>query len=57
MTFWRYIFSFLFVRNWYTGHLELSRPRLFLFITGLILLCIAAVVIAVMQAPVEYLTA
>lgn len=54
MHFLRFVFSFLFVRNWYTGQMELSRPRVALFSSGLFLFMLALTLIAVLQAPVEY---
>lgn len=54
MHFLRFVFSFLFVRNWYTGEMELSRPRMALFSSGLFLFMLALTLIAVLQAPVEY---
>lgn len=54
MSFWRYIFSFLYVRNWYTGRQELSRPRLFIFISGLVMLLIAILIVTYLQAGVVY---
>ncbi len=55
MSFWRFAFSFLFVRNWHTGEMELSRPRMALFCAGLFLLLLALTIISVLQAPVEYI--
>lgn len=50
----RFIFSFLYARNWYTGDLELSRPRVALF-GGMLLIIVLGVLIALfLQAPVEY---
>lgn len=57
MTFWRFVFSFLFVRNWHTGELELSRPRLALFSAALFLLVLAVMLITVLQTPIEYAAA
>jgi hypothetical protein len=54
MQFIRFVFAFLFVRNWYTGEMELSRPRMALFSSGLFLLMLALTLIAILQAPVEY---
>ncbi len=57
MTFWRFVFSFLYVRNWYTGDLELSRPRLALLSAALFLLVLAVMLITVLQTPIEYVAA
>lgn len=54
MSFIRFTFSFLFVRNWHTGQRELSRPRLALFCGGLFLVLLAVTMIVVLQQPVEY---
>lgn len=50
----RFIFSFLYARNWYTGELELSRPRVVLFGAMCILIVIILVIAAVLQLPVHY---
>jgi hypothetical protein len=54
MGFWRYIFSFLYVRNWYSGQMELSRPRVALFASALFLLILALLLISILQTPIEY---
>lgn len=54
-SFIRFVFAFLYVRNWYTGEMELSRPRVALFSSALFLIMLAITIIAVLQAPVEYL--
>jgi hypothetical protein len=54
MTFWHFVFSFLFVRNWHTGVPELSRPRVALFAAGLFLVLLALFLISFLQAPVVY---
>lgn len=51
MTFWRFVFSFLYVRNWHSGQLELSRPRVALFAAGLFLVLLALTMISVLQSP------
>ncbi len=55
MGFFRFVFSFLYARNWHSGHMELSRPRVTLFCAGLFLLCLSLTIIAILQAPVEYI--
>lgn len=57
MAFIKYIFSFLYVRNWHTGKLELSRPRLSIFFAILFLILLAMTMILFLQAPVEYISA
>lgn len=54
MSFLRFAFSFLYVRNWHTGAKELSRPRLALFCGGLFLILLGLVIVSVLQAPVVY---
>jgi len=54
MQFIKFTFSFLFVRNWHTGEMELSRPRFVLFCCGIFLLLLALTIISILQAPVEY---
>lgn len=54
MSFFRFVFSFLYIRNWHTGRMELSRPRVVLFCGGLFLLMLALTIISVLQAPVTY---
>lgn len=54
MRFIEFIFSFLFVRNWHTGQLELSRPRVALF-GGMFFIIFLGVLIAFfLYTPVEY---
>jgi hypothetical protein len=55
MSFIRYAFSFLFIRNWHTGEMELSRSRMALFCAGLFLILLAVTIINILQAPVEYI--
>ncbi len=54
MDFWQYVFSFLYVRNWHTGELELSRPRVAIFSAGLFLLMLGLLMATILQAPVIY---
>jgi len=54
MSFWRFIFAFLYVRNWHSGQMELSRPRIALFSASLFLLVLAFTLITILQLPVEY---
>lgn len=54
MTFWRFVFSFLFVRDWHSGEMELSRPRVALFFATLFLLVLAITLITILQLPVVY---
>lgn len=54
MKFIRFVFPFLFVRNWYNGSWELSTARL-LTVSAIVVLCALGLIIAYMlQAPVVY---
>ncbi len=57
MSFLKFAFSFLFVRNWHTGELELSRPRFAVFCAGIFFILLALTIINVLQTPVEYIAA
>lgn len=54
MSFWHYVFSFLYIRNWYTGHKELSRPRVILFLGLIFLLTAAIIAILILHTPAEF---
>ncbi len=54
MTFWQFVFSFLYTRNWHTGKKELSRPKVALFLGSIILVVLALTLINFLQAPVVY---
>lgn len=54
MTFWQFVFYFLYARNWYTGELELSRPRVVLFAAMLFLLVLGVLIVSLLQTPVTY---
>lgn len=54
MTFWQYIFSFLFARHPETGVRYLSRPRLYVFLSGLAFFGVSLLIIAILQTPIEY---
>jgi hypothetical protein len=55
MSFIRFVFSFLYARNWHTGQMELSRPRIALFCGVLFLIMLALSIISYLQAPVIYI--
>jgi hypothetical protein len=55
MSFFRFIFSFLYTRNWHTGRMELSTPRVIILLASIILLGIATAMIAYLQTPVVYI--
>lgn len=54
MSFWHFVFSFLFVRNWHTGEKELSRPRVALFSAGIFLVLLSLTLISFLQTPTVY---
>jgi phosphatidylserine synthase len=53
MSFIKFVFSFLFVRNWHTGEMELSRSRMSIFCAAVFLVLLALTMISFLQAPVE----
>jgi hypothetical protein len=53
MSFVRFIFDFLYVRDWHTGRKELSYSRLALAGGILILAIFATVSIMILQTPIE----
>jgi hypothetical protein len=54
MNFLKFIFSFLYTRNWYSGQVELSTPRVALFSSMLFLVLLGVAMATVLQSPVEY---
>lgn len=54
MKFVHFMFGFLFTRNWYTGDLELSRPKLALFSAMMFLIILGLLFITLLQSPVTY---
>ncbi len=54
MSFFRFVFSFLYTRNWHTGQMELSTARLMVLFAALILFAIATAMIAFLQTPIVY---
>lgn len=56
MRFLRFIFPFLFQRNWYSGAWELSRARVILCLAGIVLVSIGIGIAYMLQAPVVYTT-
>lgn len=55
MSFIKFVFSFLFVRNWHTGQMEISRSRMSIFCAVLFLVLLALTMISFLQAPVVYI--
>lgn len=54
MSFFKFAFSFLYIRNWESGQMEISRPRIALFCAAIFLIMLALTIITILQAPVEY---
>ena len=50
----RFIFGFLYIRNWHSGEHELSRPRVTVFAVGLFLIVLGLLIVSFLQAPVTY---
>lgn len=50
----KFLFPFLFTRNWHTGEYELSEERAALFGGMLFLILLGVLIVAFLQAPVEY---
>ncbi len=50
----RFIFPFLFVRNWHDGHWEVSYARLGVFVAGIIFIILGIILMYSMQAPAVY---
>ena len=54
MELWRFIFPFLYTRDWHTGEYELSRPRTALFCGMTFLIVLGIGIVALLQMPIEY---
>ena len=54
MGFFRFAFSFLYTRDWNSGQMELSRPRVALLCACIFLIMLALTIITVLQTPVIY---
>ncbi|MDA8597200.1 hypothetical protein N9L26_02580 [Candidatus Pacebacteria bacterium] len=54
MSVWRFIFGFLYVRDWHSGQMELSRPRVVLFAGMLSLIVLGILIALILQRPVTY---
>lgn len=50
----QFVFSFLYVRDWHSGDLELSLPRVVLFSSMIFLVLLGIVMASVLQSPVSY---
>ncbi len=54
MRIFKFIFPFLYARNWHTGAQELSRPRVALFSAMLFLILLGVLMTLLLQTPVTY---
>jgi len=54
MSLFKFIFPFLYARDWHTGHSELSRPRMVLFAAMLFIVFLGILMATILQAPVLY---
>lgn len=54
MTLFQFVFSFLYVRNWYSGERELSLPRVVLFCGMVFLILLGILLASILQTPVTY---
>lgn len=50
----RFIFPFLFVRNWYDGSWELSRARTIIVVALTLLVVLGVAIAYTLQSPVIY---
>lgn len=50
----KFLFPFLFVRNWHSGEEELSRPRVVAFGAAVGFLVLGLIAVAILQMPVAY---
>lgn len=54
MNFVQFVFAFLYTRNWYTGKMELSLPRVALFSSMVFLILLGILMASILQTPVHY---
>ncbi|MFT7507273.1 MAG: hypothetical protein ACI92I_000416 [Acidimicrobiales bacterium] len=52
----KFIFPFLYARDWHTGRLELSRPRVALFSAMISIISLGILMAFILQTPVTYTT-
>lgn len=53
-SFLRFVFAFLYVRDWHSGVYNLSLPRLTIFISVVVIMIVCAGLALWLQAPVYY---
>ncbi len=56
MEIFRFLFHFLYVRNWHSGQMELSRPRVVVFLGMLTLISLGVLIAWFLQTPVNYVS-
>ena len=54
MNLYKFIFPFLYTRDWHTGNLELSRPRVALFSAMLFIVILGVLMASILQTPILY---
>jgi hypothetical protein len=54
MSFFQFVFSFLYTRDWYSGERELSAPRVALFSGMLFLIMLGIVMAGILHTPQTY---
>ena len=54
MDIFKFIFPFLYARNWHNGSLELSRPRVALFSAMVFIVLLGVLMAIILQSPVLY---
>lgn len=54
MSLFQFVFSFLFSRNWHSGQMEPSFPKIALFCAALFLILLGVLMASILQAPIEY---
>ncbi len=52
MTFWQYVFRFLYVRNWHTGRYELDKKRVYWFSGALLFLLVTLILVSILLTPI-----
>ncbi len=56
MKFIRFVFPFLYVRNWHDGSWEFSHARMMLFSGFVLLVLLGLTIVYILQSPVVYKT-
>lgn len=56
MDLFKFVFPFLYDRDWHDGDMELSRPRVTLFAAMLFIIVLGILMALILQSPVTYST-